>query len=154
MPSESSLPVHMPKSHQAFCCCAKLDDPPASTSMILLWSAQSTGYLMVLKEWYCFLPWGVQCSFGSSVHKTTKLRPLKLSKDGKIPMGQEDLPFRRHLCHLPLSGQKLLFFFWGMTIHSPFTEADYGHASYAGALKISSFPLGTCFSPNQALTSA
>lgn len=45
----------MSLSYQAFCC-SELDDLPASTHMIPLWSVQSLQYLMVPIGCYCFLP--------------------------------------------------------------------------------------------------
>ena len=71
--------VHSPKSCQAFCYCSKQDDLSASTSMILFWSAQNLGCLMVQRKVLVFLSWGVKCSFRLSVHRHWNLVPSKLS---------------------------------------------------------------------------
>ena len=53
------------------------------------------------KRCYCFLSWGVKCSFRSSVHRHWNLVPSKLSEDGKLSRDQEHLPFKK-ICDVSL----------------------------------------------------
>lgn len=86
---------------QAFFYCAELNNPPASTSMILLLPAQSLRYLLVQITCYCLLPLGAQCSFGSG-HLFSGMATLSLSKDGNTSNGSGTFTFQKGTCDVSL----------------------------------------------------
>lgn len=88
-----------PKSYQAFCCCcSELVDPPALTSMILLWSTQNLRDLMVQIQRYCLLPLGVKSFCRSSVHRHQNLVPSQTFQRWKHSCGSATFTFQKDIC--------------------------------------------------------